>query len=142
MSDPSRQADAPPSSPPVQPPSRAPRFILLNALFPGLGHLAAGRWKWALLLGGPFVVALVALVVFAATTNPTELAARLFDPAILTTLLIVEAVILGWRLLAVAATSVITPFTRRAATIGALALSLGDHPRPPAGRRRADRRCA
>ena len=95
MSDPSRPADPSPSALPLEPPSKAPRFILLNAIFPGLGHLAAGRWKWALLLGGPFVVALLALVVVAATTNPTTLAARMFDPAVLTTLLIVEAVVLG-----------------------------------------------
>jgi hypothetical protein len=82
MSDPSRPADPSPSAPPLEPPSKAPRFILLNAIFPGLGHLVAGRWKWALLLGGPFVVALLALVVVAATTNPTTLAARMFDPAI------------------------------------------------------------
>ena len=44
------------------PPSHAPRFLLLNAIFPGLGHLAAGRWKWALLLGGPLLILLLALV--------------------------------------------------------------------------------
>ena len=66
MSDPSRPADAPPSSAASRTPVEgAPLHPAQRDLFPGLGHLAAGRWKWALLLGGPFLVALVALVVVA-----------------------------------------------------------------------------
>ena len=52
------------------PPSHAPRFLLLNAIFPGLGHLAAGRWRWALLLGGPIVALLLVLAFLAATGKP------------------------------------------------------------------------
>jgi len=124
MSDEPVQAGDPPSSPVGDPPSHAPRFLLLNAIFPGLGHLAAGRWKWALLLGGPIVVLLLVLVVLAATGNPTALAARMFDPQVLTAILVVEALVVGWRLFAVGATRVITPITARATTVAALAISL------------------
>ena len=59
-----------PSSPVGAPPSHAPRFLLLNAIFPGLGHLAAGRWKWALLLGGPLLILLLALVLAGGDERP------------------------------------------------------------------------
>ena len=39
------------------PSKAAPRLLVLNAVFPGLGHLSAGRVKWALLLGVPMLVA-------------------------------------------------------------------------------------
>ncbi len=124
MSDEPAQTGATPSRPVGDPPSHAPRFLLLNAIFPGLGHLAAGRWKWALLLGGPLLILLLALVILAATSNSTELAARLFDPAVLTAILVVEALVVGWRLFAVGATRVITPITARATTVAALAISV------------------
>ena len=131
MSDEPVKAGDTPSSPAGAPPSHAPRFLLLNAIFPGLGHLAAGRWKWALLLGGPLLILLLALVLLAATSDRTALAARLFDPAVLTAILVVEALVVGWRLFAVGATRVITPITARATTIAALAISvlivLGPH---------------
>jgi hypothetical protein len=38
----------------------APRLLLLNALFPGLGHLVARHRGWALLLAAPVLVLLVA----------------------------------------------------------------------------------
>ncbi len=113
-----------PSRAVADPSSHAPRFLLLNAIFPGLGHLAAGRWQWALLLGGPIVVLLLVLVFLAATGDPTALAARMFDPQVLTAILVVEALVLGWRLFAVGATRVITPITARATTIAALAISV------------------
>ena len=42
-----------PSRAVADPSSHAPRLLLLNAIFPGLGHLVAGRWQWALLLALP-----------------------------------------------------------------------------------------
>ncbi len=121
--EPSPTGDAPSRAIAV-PPSHAPRFLLLNAIFPGLGHLAAGRWRWALLLGGPIVALLLVLAFLAATGNSTALAARLFDPEVLSLILVVEAFVLGWRLFAVGATRVITPITARATTIAALVISV------------------
>ena len=113
-----------PSQPAVDASSHAPRLLLLNALFPGLGHLAAGRLRWAILLGGPIVVLLLVIVLIALTTNSTSVAARMFDPAVLTALLVLQLLVVGWRLFAVGATKVVAPITARATTVAALAISI------------------
>ena len=97
---------------------------MLNAVFPGLGHLSAGRVKWALILGVPMLVPLVVLAGAALTSNPTALAARLFDPVVLTALLVAQGVILAWRLVAVGATRALTPIRPTAATLAAVVVSL------------------
>lgn len=102
----------------------APRLILLSAVFPGLGHLAAGRRRWALLLAAPVLLLVVAGAVVALTSNATSLAARLFDPAVLGALFLVQLAILAWRLLAIGALRVVTPLRLRGATAAALAVGL------------------
>src|SRR6478735_11869184 len=106
------------------PSKAAPRLLVLNAVFPGLGHLSAGRVKWALLLGVPMLVPLVVLAGAAVTSNPTALAARMFDPVVLTALLVAQGVILAWRLVAVGATRVLTPIRPTVATLAAVVVSL------------------
>ena len=95
----------------------AARLLLLNALFPGLGHLVAGRRKWALILALPVLV-LVGIGVFALLGGSVmSLGARLFDPAVLGLLLVVQLFLLLWRLGALAAVRQIVPIRATAQTI-------------------------
>jgi LCP family protein required for cell wall assembly len=95
----------------------APRLLLLNAVFPGLGHLVAGRRRWAIFLAVPLLLALIAVLAIGLTSSSTSLAARLFDPAVLTVLLLAQGVVVLWRLFAVGATRVLTPLRPTATTI-------------------------
>jgi len=76
---------------------------LLDALFPGLGHLFAGRRRRAALFGLPVVGAILIGALVVATTSLPRLAATLFDPAVLWGVLALQLLFLVWRLLAVAA---------------------------------------
>jgi LCP family protein required for cell wall assembly len=109
----------PPQDPPlpVAGPPSAPRLLILNAIFPGLGHLAAGRARWAIVLAAPVLVALVAVLAVGLTSSSTSLAARLFDPAVLTVLLLAQGGVVLWRLFAVGATRVLTPLRPTGTTI-------------------------
>jgi LCP family protein required for cell wall assembly len=99
-----------PSQTPLQQP-RGPRAdgrprgrfapAVLDAIFPGLGHLAVGRRRRAALFGLPILVLIGLLLGILATTSLPRLAATLFDPAVLWGLLALQAVLLVWRLLAV-----------------------------------------
>ena len=85
-------------------PQRGPgRFgpAVLDAIFPGLGHLAAGRRRRAAMFALPIVAILVLGLVIVATTSGPRLAATLFDPAVIWALLAIQAALLVWRLLAV-----------------------------------------
>ena len=124
MSDEPVQAGDTPSSPVGDPPSHAPRFLLLNAIFPGLGHLAAGRWKWALLLGGPLLILLLALVLVRGDERSDRARGPAVRPGGADGDPRRRALVVGWRLFAVGATRVITPITARATTIAALAISV------------------
>ena len=76
---------------------------LLDALFPGLGHLVAGRRRRAAIFGIPVIVAILIGALIVATSSLPRLAATLFDPAVLWGLLGLQLLFLVWRLLAVAA---------------------------------------
>ncbi|MEW6226433.1 MAG: LCP family protein, partial [Chloroflexota bacterium] len=111
--------------PETRPPAPgAPRLLLLNAVFPGLGHLAAGRVRWALVLAAPMLVLLGAGTLVALTSNSVALAARAFDPAVLTALVVVQLLVLGWRLLALGAVRLVTPLRATATTVVAAAAAL------------------
>lgn len=103
-------------------PGRAstPRLFLLTAVFPGLGHLVAGRRGWAAALGLPLLVPLLALagaaMIAVATGSATSLAARLFDPVVLGVLLALQGVVLAWRLGALGAVLRSVAAPRRAST--------------------------
>lgn len=102
-----------PSGPPV------PRLLLLTALVPGLGHLAAGRRRTALLLAAPIPIALAVLLVLVAIDGPVALAARLIDPAVLAALFGVQVLVVGWRLFALAAVYPLGPRPRRTTALAA-----------------------
>jgi len=99
------------------------RLFLLSSIIPGLGHAAAGRRRWAALFAGPIAVALLVGIAVALTTPSTVLAARLFDPAVLGGLLALQAVVLGWRLLAVLAVGRIAALSRTPMTAVAVVLA-------------------
>ena len=73
----------------------ASRLLILNAIFPGLGHLVAGKRRTALVLALPVLV-LVGITVLALLGGPTATAARLFDPAVLGVLLVLQGLLLVW----------------------------------------------
>ncbi len=98
-------------------PQTTPRLLLLGALFPGLGHLVAGQRRLALGLAAPVVTLSLAVAVVVLASNPTSLAARMFDPAVLTGLLVLQVIVLGWRLAALAAIRTISPLRPRTRTL-------------------------
>ena len=85
---------------------------LLSALVPGLGHLATGRRRLGAIFLAPVVVGILVLGVLAATQNSLSLAASLIDPAVVGWILVIEALFLVWRLLAVVSSMVDRSFPR------------------------------
>lgn len=97
------------SEPRTPKPPAVPRLLLLSALLPGLGHLAAGRRQAALVLLAPLAIGLVAIAALVLIDGPVALGARLIDPAVLAALLVLQVVILAWRLVALASASRLGP---------------------------------
>jgi LCP family protein required for cell wall assembly len=94
--------------------TRRARYLpaVLDALFPGLGHLTAGRKRQAAMFGLP-ILGLIALgLVVLVTTSGPRLAATVLEPGVLWGLLGLQAAILIWRLLAVG-TSIWAPHLSR-----------------------------
>lgn len=81
---------------------RLRRYVaaLLSAFVPGLGHLALGHRRLAAFFLVPVVTLVGAAAVIVAVNDRTGLAARLVDPAVLAWLLVLQLVVLAWRLLA------------------------------------------
>ena len=75
------------------------RWVLLDAILPGAGHLMAGRRWEAAIFGVPTLVAVVALVGVIASTSLPRLAAQTVNA--LGAILAIQGAILIWRLLAV-----------------------------------------
>ena len=74
----------------------------LDAIFPGLGHYVAGRRRRAALFAIPFLM-LIALAVAVILFTPTiRLVAMALDPTVLAAFFGIQALILIWRLIAVA----------------------------------------
>ncbi len=116
------------SEPRTPTPPAAPRLLLLSALVPGLGHLVAGRRRTGLLLVAPLLVGLLAIGALLLIDGPVALGARLIDPAVLAGLLVLQVVILAWRLVALASAARLgsrPPARTAAAVVLALALVVG-----------------
>jgi LCP family protein required for cell wall assembly len=73
----------------------------LSAIVPGLGQLVGGRMRTGLLFLSPILILLLAALVAMIVNGPLTVAAWFADPGVLAGLLIVEAAILVWRILAV-----------------------------------------
>lgn len=99
---------------------------LLSALWPGLGQFARGRRRAALALALPPLALATAALAAAIPSDPLVLVARLVDPVVLAWLLVVQAGILAWRLVAVgdALRAGPGPWRSRWAAAGVLALLL------------------
>ena len=75
---------------------------VLDAIVPGLGHVVAGRRRLGLVLGLPVVFIVTAVAVLLATTSTFRLAAQLAADEVLVGLIVVQVLVLAWRLVAVA----------------------------------------
>ena len=73
---------------------------LLTVLVPGLGHLVAGRARMAALFGLPLVLLAGVGAGLLVSTTADELLGGLLDDRVLVFLLVLQVVLLGWRLLA------------------------------------------
>lgn len=84
------------------PPSgrRASLAALLSFFFPGLGQYYNGEVGLAVLLAAPVVI-LVGLVGLVLALGSSQVLARLFDVRFLIGLIVMDLVLLGWRLIAV-----------------------------------------
>ena len=91
---PARQYGPLPSGP------RASLAAFLSFLFPGLGQAYNGEAGLALLLAAPVVI-LVALVALVLAMGSSLVLARLFDVRFLIGLIVMDLILLGWRLIAV-----------------------------------------
>ncbi len=103
----------------------APRWLLLNAIFPGLGHLVAGHVRWGVVLAAPMVLVLGAgLLMLLTSSSTTAAAVRLVDPAVLGALVVLQVAILIWRLFALGATRMLATFRPTISTIAVAAVSI------------------
>ena len=92
----------------AEPSSVAPRAVtrrrylpaLLDAVVPGLGHLAAGRLARAALFGLPSILVVGLLAGVAVSAGPVRLGSLALDDRVLLALIGFQAVILLWRLAA------------------------------------------
>ncbi len=74
---------------------------LLGAVLPGLGHGYVGHRRRAIVMAGP-LVALVGATVYVARTPSFELLSWIVRPAVLTWILVVNLLLVLWRVVAVA----------------------------------------
>ena len=91
---PAQRYGPPPSGP------RASLAAFLSFLFPGLGQAYNGEAGLALLLAAPVVI-LVGLIVLVLAIGSSQVLARLFDFRFLIGLIVIDLVLLAWRLIAV-----------------------------------------
>ncbi|HSW41436.1 MAG TPA: LCP family protein [Patescibacteria group bacterium] len=73
---------------------------LLTVIVPGLGHLAAGRMRLAATFGLPLVLLAGLGAGLLVSTTPDALVGLILDDRVLALLLVLQAGLLGWRLLA------------------------------------------
>lgn len=85
---------------PPAPNPRAPLAALLSFLFPGLGQAYNRERGLAWLLAVPMLI-LIGAIVAILLLSPSRLFGRLFDYRFLIGLIVLDAVLLGWRLIAV-----------------------------------------
>ena len=91
---PAARYGAPPSGP------RASYAAFLSFLFPGLGQAYNGEVGLAVLLAAPVLI-LVGLVLLVLAVSSSQVLASLFDIRFLLGLIVIDAVLLAWRLIAV-----------------------------------------
>ncbi len=84
-------------------PQRGSRHLhaFLDALFPGLGHLLAGRRRLAALFGLPVIAVIIGIVVALATSSMSDLLGLALNPATILAIFIGSGLLLVWRAVAV-----------------------------------------
>ena len=85
------------------PPTSGPRAsfaAFLSFLFPGLGQAYNGEVGLALLLAAPVLI-LIGLIALVLAVGPSQVLARVFDIRFLIGLIVMDLVLLAWRLIAV-----------------------------------------
>ena len=100
----SEPVDPQPPSPPTQTSVRGgPRYVpaVLDALIPGLGHLAAGRRRSGFIFLTPVVLALIVVLFIFLTTSAPRLVAELLASEVIWGLIAIQVLFLVWRLVAV-----------------------------------------
>lgn len=95
-------------------PRRGSRHLhaLLDSLFPGLGHLAAGRRQRAAMFGVPTLVTLAVIVAGLVLLPTTSLLGVALDPATVVVLFGLQALLLVWRAAAIGSSLVDGRFPR------------------------------
>lgn len=79
---------------------RSAAAALLSFIFPGVGQAYNGQWALASLLGIPvLLLVILGLLVFA--LGGSGVVSRLLDPRVLIALIVLDAALLGWRLVAI-----------------------------------------
>ncbi len=95
----------------------SPVAPVFDAFLPGMGHLIAGRRRFAAVFGIPTLALILLVAILALTSSPARLVAEAFNA--LGVLLLLEFLVMAWRLLAVV-TSLLSGLrgqARRASTV-------------------------
>ncbi len=72
-----------------------------SAIIPGLGQLINGRGRLAKWFAVPFLILIAVAAIRVATSSPTRLFASIISPTTMGILLVLNVVVLGWRLASV-----------------------------------------
>ena len=97
---------------------------IASSLLPGFGQALNGRLRPTLLFGIPTLVVIAAAWLIAHSDRPTMLIARAVAPSVLGVLLVLNAVILGWRALAVVQAFMDRRYPLRPGRLGTVGLAV------------------
>jgi LCP family protein required for cell wall assembly len=95
---------------------------VLSAILPGLGQAFNGRWRAALVFGVPSLVLIGVTWLLLQLNSPTMLLARAIVPSNLQVLLILNWVLLGWRMLSALEAFVDRRYPARPGRLGGIGL--------------------
>jgi polyisoprenyl-teichoic acid--peptidoglycan teichoic acid transferase len=96
---------------------------IASSLLPGFGQALNGRLRPALLFGIPTLVVIAMAWLIAESDRPTMILARVIAPSVLSVLLVVNVVILGWRAIAVLHAFLDRRYPLRPGRLGAVGLA-------------------
>jgi polyisoprenyl-teichoic acid--peptidoglycan teichoic acid transferase len=123
------EADQPEADQPERPERRQTerRRVLAtvaSAILPGTGQALNGRRRAALAFLVPSLVGLAAAWLFVTSDRPAMLVARIVAPPVLAALLVLNVVVLGWRLVAVVQAFLDRRYPLRPGRVGAAGLAI------------------
>jgi LCP family protein required for cell wall assembly len=93
-----------------------------SSFVPGAGQAFNGRLRAALVFGGPMLVLAVAALLFLRSDRPAMLLAQVIAPPVLAALLVLDVLLLGWRVAALLHAFVDRRYSRRPGPVGAIGL--------------------